>query len=50
MAAKKIPRRSTFEMLAQMPRLDMAALEDRNCSASAFDLPLESFDDPLPSR
>ena len=37
-----------FEMLAQMPRLDMAALEDRNCSASAFDLPLESFEDPLP--
>ena len=37
-----------FEMLAQMPRLDMAALENRNCSASAFDLPLESFEDPLP--
>ena len=37
-----------FEMLAAMPRLDMAALEDRNCSASAFDLPLESFEDPLP--
>ena len=37
-----------FEMLAQMPRLDMAALEGRNCSASAFDLPLDGFDDPLP--
>ena len=37
-----------FEMLAQMPRLDMAALEDCECSASAFDIPLESFDEPLP--
>jgi len=37
-----------FEMLAKMPYIDMAALEGRNCSASAFDLPLEGFDDPLP--
>ena len=37
-----------FEMLAKMPQLDMAALEGRNCTPSAFDLPLESFDDPLP--
>ena len=28
-----------FEMLAKMPYIDMAALEGRNCSASAFDLP-----------
>ena len=31
-----------------MPPLDMASLEGRNCSASAFDLPWDSFDDPLP--
>lgn len=31
-----------------MPPLDMVSLEGRNCSASAFDLPLDSFDDPLP--
>ena len=37
-----------FEMLAKMPRLDMAELEGRTCLPSAFDLPLESFDDPLP--
>ncbi len=37
-----------FEMLAKMPRLDMAALDGRECLASAFDLPLESFDEPLP--
>ena len=37
-----------FEMLAQMPRLDMAALEGHECLASAFDLPLENFDEPLP--
>ena len=37
-----------FEMLAQMPQLDMAALEGCECMASAFDLPLESFDEPLP--
>ena len=37
-----------FEMLSQMPALDLATLEGRECSASAFDLPLESFDDPLP--
>ena len=37
-----------FEMLAQMPRLDMAALDGCECMASAFDLPLESFDESLP--
>lgn len=37
-----------FEMLAQMPPVDMASLEGRNCTSTAFDLPLESFDDPLP--
>jgi hypothetical protein len=37
-----------FEMLAKMPPVDMASLEGRNCTTTAFDLPLESFDDPLP--
>ena len=37
-----------FEMLTRMPQLDMASLEGRECSASAFDLPFESFGEPLP--
>ena len=37
-----------FAMLAKMPPVDMTELEGRNCTSSAFDLPLVSFDDPLP--
>jgi hypothetical protein len=37
-----------LEMLSKMPQLDMAELEGHTCLPSAFDLPLESFDDPLP--
>ena len=35
-------------MLAKMPPVDMTELEGCNCTSSAFDLPLESYDDPLP--
>ena len=37
-----------FDMLAKMPYIDMASLEGCNCTSSSFDLPLVSFDDPLP--
>ena len=37
-----------FAMLAKMPPVDMAELEGCPCTSSAFDLPLDSYDDPLP--
>ena len=37
-----------IKMLAQMPPLDLLELEGKECAASAFDLPLESYDNALP--
>ena len=34
--------------LAQMPPIDAASLEGTRLPSTAFDLPLESFDDPIP--
>lgn len=40
--------RALVDMLAQMPTIDMACMEGVRMPSTAFDLPLESFDDPLP--
>ena len=40
--------RALIDMLAQMPAIDMACMEGVRMPSTAFDLPLESFDDPLP--
>ena len=37
-----------IDMLAQMPPVDIAAIEDSVYPSTMFDLPFESFDDPLP--
>lgn len=37
-----------IEVLAQMPPVKMEQIENINLQASAFDLPLESFDNPIP--
>ena len=37
-----------IDLLAQMPTVDMAQIEGIRMPSTAFDLPLESFDDPLP--
>ena len=37
-----------IKMLAQMPPVDLLELEGKECAASAFDLPLESYDNILP--
>lgn len=37
-----------IDLLAQMPAVDMAQIEGIRMPSTAFDLPLESFDDPLP--
>lgn len=40
--------RALIDMLAQMPSIDMGYMEGVRLPSTAFDLPLESFDDPLP--
>ena len=40
--------RALIDMLAQMPSIDMAQIDGTRMPSTAFDLPLESFDDPLP--
>lgn len=40
--------RALIDMLAKMPPIDMAQIEGIRMPSTAFDLPLESFDDPLP--
>ena len=40
--------RALIDLLAQMPDIDMARIEGVRMPSTAFDLPLESFDDPLP--
>lgn len=40
--------RALIDMLAQMPTIDMARIEGVRMPSTAFDLPLERFDDPLP--
>lgn len=40
--------RALIDLLAQMPAIDMACMEGVRLPSTAFDLPLESFDDPLP--
>ena len=37
-----------IKMLAQMPPVDIAELEGIRLPSTAFDLPFETFDDPLP--
>ena len=37
-----------IEMLAQMPSVDVASIESSIYPSTMFDLPFESFDDPLP--
>ena len=37
-----------IDMLAQMPPIDMAEVEGIRLPSTAFDLPFETFDDPLP--
>ena len=37
-----------IEMLAQMPPVDVASIESSIYPSTMFDLPFESFDDPLP--
>ena len=37
-----------IKMLAQMPPMHFVELEGKECAATAFDLPLESFDNVLP--
>ena len=37
-----------IDMLAQMPPVEVADLESMRLPSTAFDLPFESFDDPLP--
>lgn len=37
-----------INMLAQMPNIDIAQMDGIRMPSTAFDLPLESFDDPLP--
>jgi hypothetical protein len=37
-----------IDMLAQMPPIDMAEVEGIRLPSTAFDLPFESFDDPIP--
>jgi hypothetical protein len=37
-----------IKMLAQMPPVNFVELEGKECAATAFDLPLESFDNVLP--
>lgn len=40
--------RALIDMLAKMPPIEMTQIEDIRMPSTAFDLPLESFDDPLP--
>ena len=37
-----------IDMLAQMPPIDMERIDGINLPSTAFDLPLESFDEPIP--
>ena len=37
-----------IDMLAQMPYVDISAIEDNVYSSSMFDLPFDNFEDPLP--
>ena len=37
-----------IHMLSQMPPVELTDIEDVRCPASAFDLPFESYDQPLP--
>ncbi len=37
-----------IDMLAQMPPVDISTIEDNIYSSTMFDLPFESFEDPLP--
>ena len=39
---------SLIDILAQMPDIDFAEIENVRVPSTAFDLPLESLDDPLP--
>ena len=39
---------AVIQMLAQMPPVDFAELEGIRLPSTAFDLPFETFDDPLP--
>ena len=40
--------KALIDMLAQMPTMDITRIEGIRMPSTAFDLPLESFDDPLP--
>lgn len=40
--------RALIDMLAQMPAIDMTRIEGLRLPSTAFDLPLDSFDDPMP--
>ena len=39
---------SLFDMLANMPPIDMADIDGTKCEASAFDQPFDSYEAPLP--
>ncbi len=40
--------RALIDMLAKMPPIDMPSVENVRCTASAFDLPFDSYEQPLP--
>ena len=40
--------RALIDMLSQMPRIELADVENVRCPATAFDLPFDSYEQPLP--
>ncbi len=40
--------RALIDMLSKMPPVDLSSLEDVRCPSSAFDLPFDNYDMPLP--